>query len=424
MLDMLRSRSPSLIGKGDWDAGLCHVRNLVALMLLLPGSGYTRGEVFNAADGFGVTWETYIHRLAAVAGAPAPVSANAALSRLAAPVLEAYGRLTKRVNRPPVTRQSLRLLGGPNRFSIDKAERCLGYRPVIGFEEAMQELAEHFGTPVAEPTGPWIWVTGAASGLGRHLVGQLLQKNNRVLATDQHLEALEEAAHEERWPAGLVRLAPLDVSVRKQWQELLAKQTADGQSFSHLLNVAGIIRPGNSFDNPARDVGAQVKVNLTGTLNGCDTLLPHFQEQGRGHIINIGSLASYGPVPGVVGYTVSKTAVRAFSNGLAMDLNLAGSPVKVTCVCPDLIATPMMDHQLDYGDHARLVFSGDRPLHVEEVVAVILGRVWQEQPMEVAMPKQRALLTAVMGLNPRIALAGARRLEARGRDNLSRMRGE
>ncbi|NND69147.1 MAG: NAD(P)-dependent oxidoreductase, partial [Halioglobus sp.] len=37
MLDMLRSRSPSLIGKGDWDAGLCHVRNLVALMLLLPG---------------------------------------------------------------------------------------------------------------------------------------------------------------------------------------------------------------------------------------------------------------------------------------------------------------------------------------------------------------------------------------------------
>lgn len=322
-----------------------------------------------------------------------------------------------------MTRQVYRLMGGPNRFSINKAERCLGYRPVFGFEEAMQELASHFGTAARQPKGSWIWITGAASGLGRNLAGQLLHKGYCVLATDQNLEALKTAATHDHWPEQFVRLASLDVSVRKQWQQLFSRCIADGITFSHLLNVAGIIRPGNSFDNPARDVGAQVKINLTGTVNGCDTLLAHLQEQGRGHIINIGSLASYGPVPGVVGYTVSKTAVRAFSNGLAMDLDLAQSPVKVTCVCPDLIATPMMEHQLEYGDHARIVFSGDAPLHVDEVVALILGRVWQEQPMEAAIPRKRALMAAVMGLDPRLALSGARRLEGRGRDNLSRLRG-
>ena len=150
----------------------------------------------------------------------------------------------------------------------------------------------------------------------------------------------------------------------------------------------------------ARDIGAQLKVNLTGTINGCDCLLPHFMQRRTGHIINIASLAGYGPVPGVVGYCVSKTAVRSFSNGLAMDLAVAGSPVKVSCVCPDLIATPMMDQQLNYGEHSRVVFSGNKPLTTEEVGACILGKVWTKKPMELAIPARRAWMGKLMGPAP------------------------
>lgn len=423
MLDMLRQGKPAMIGSGDWDAGLCHVRNLVALMIAIPGSGYTRGDIFTAADGFGVTWNTYLHRLTEAAGIAPPASVNRLLAKYMGWPLETLGRLTGREERPAMTRQLFRLMGGPNRFSTDKARRCLGYTPVCSFEQAMQELADHFGTPPKAPAGPWIWVTGAASGLGRKLVGQLLQKGRCVLATDQDGDALAAAARDDYWPQSRVRLAPLDVSVRKQWQNLFAAQRADGLEFSHLLNVAGIIRPGNSFDNTARDIGIQVKVNLTGTLNGCDTLLPHLAERGAGHIINIGSLASFGPVPGIVGYTVSKSAVRTFSNGLAMDLELAGSPVKVSCVCPDLVATPMLEHQLEYGDHARIVFSGDRVLSAEEVVCAILGPVWDKQPMEYALPASRATISRLMGLHPALSLWGARRLEEKGRRSLQSRRG-
>ncbi len=422
MLEMMRQGRPVMIGSGDWDAGLCHVHNLVALLLAIPGSGCTGGDIFNAADGFGVTWNTYLHRLAEAAGLEPPASVNRTLARCSGWPLEVLGRLAGRVERPAMTRQLYRLMGGPNRFAIDKAKQCLGYRPQFGFEEAMQELAGHFGTTPREPTGPWIWVTGAASGLGRHLVGQLLQKGRCVLATDQDLAALEQSASADCWPARRVQCAALDVGVRKQWQDLLAQQCANGRTFSHLLNVAGIIRPGYSFENTARDVGVQVKVNFTGTLNGCDTLLPHLEQHGSGHIINIGSLASFGPVPGVVGYTVSKSAVRTFSNGLAMDLELAGSPVKVSLVCPDLVATPMLDHQLEYGDHARIVFSGDRVLSIEEVCSAILGHVWNEQPMEFALPAGRALMARFMGMYPRLSLLGAKRLEDKGRRSLDAYR--
>ena len=192
-----------------------------------------------------------------------------------------------------------------------------------------------------------------------------------------------------------------------------------GVKFSHLLNVAGIIRPGYAFENSARETGIQLQVNTMGTINGCDTLLPHFNQQHRGHFINIVSYAGFGPLPGVVGYTVSKTATRTFSNGLAMDLAIANSPIKVSCVCPDLIATPMMDLQVGYEDHSRIVFSGKRPLSTEEVCSVVLGRVWDEQPIEVAIPSLKGWLPRIGGLNPKLGLWVFRRLEDKGRKNLA-----
>jgi nucleoside-diphosphate-sugar epimerase len=424
MVEMLRADAPVLLGTGDWDAGLCHVENLVAILIAAARSDHVRGDIFNAADDYGVTWNTYLHRLAKVAGTAPPKSTPNFVAKWAAAPLEWYGRITGSVERPPITRQAYRLIGGPNRFQIDKAKALLGYQPKVTFEQGMAELATEYGYEQPQDDEPWVWITGSASGLGRYLTGQLLQKGFRVLATDQNLDALEATAAEDGWAQNRGALEKLDVSAHQQWQTLFERYTGQGARFSHLLNVAGIIRPGNSFSNMARDIGLQVKVNLTGTVNGCDCLLPHFSEHNAGHIINIASLAAFGPVPGVVGYCVSKAAVRSFSNGLAMDLAIDGSPVKVSCVCPDLIATPMMDQQINTGDHSRVVFSGNRPLMTEEVGAVILGKVWNEGPMEIALPARRGWMGKIMGMRPQLALWGARRLEDKGRAKLASLRSD
>lgn len=423
MLDMMQQGKPCLLGSGEWDAGLCHVNNLVALLLAAARAQEQTGEIYNAADGFGVTWKTYLERLASVAATPPPKSIPNIVAKLAAPVLETLGHWRKQEERPPVTRQSYRLLGGPNEFCIDKARQQLGYEPMVSFEQAMQELAVHYNH-TTKADADWVWVTGSASGLGRYLTGQLLQKGYRVLATDLTQEGLDNAAKEDGWDLKRVQLEALNVTDLDAWQQLFNTYDKQGVSFSHLLNVAGIIRPGFSFENTAREVGLQIDVNVMGSVNGCDTLLPHFRKQQRGHIINIASYAGFGPVPGVVGYAASKAAIRSFSNGLALDLKMADSPIKVSCVCPDLIATPMLDHQVGFGDHSRLVFSGSRPLTTEEVASVILGEVWEKQPIQVAVPKLKGAFVPLLGLSPSLAAFVYSFMAKRGVKNLEKIRRE
>ena len=142
-LPLLREQKPCLMGSGEWDAGLVHVNNLVSILIAAARSKYTHGEVFIAADGFGITWKAYLNRLAQVAGLPAPKSLPNWLARLLAPILVWLGHLTGRKERPLVTVQFYRLTGGTNEFSTDKSRRLLGYQPQVSFEQAMQELAEH-----------------------------------------------------------------------------------------------------------------------------------------------------------------------------------------------------------------------------------------------------------------------------------------
>lgn len=143
---MMLARKPCLMGSGNWDAGLVHVNNLVALLIAAARSEHHQGDIFLAADGFGVTWNTYLNRLADAAGTPPPKGVPNALARVLAPLLEWLGHRTGRQQRPLITRQSFRLTGGPNQFSTAKARRLLGYNPPVGFDQAMQELADHYAS--------------------------------------------------------------------------------------------------------------------------------------------------------------------------------------------------------------------------------------------------------------------------------------
>ncbi|MEL7937535.1 MULTISPECIES: NAD-dependent epimerase/dehydratase family protein [Pseudomonas] len=153
LVQVLREGAPCLLGSGKWDAGLVHVDNLVEILLACARSEYVHGEVFIAADGFGVTWKTYLEALARAAGTPPPKSLPNWLARFMASALEWWGHLRKQAQRPHLTRQTFRLMGGPNEFATDKARRLLGYRPPVSFEAAMAELAEHFRTQQQAPAG-------------------------------------------------------------------------------------------------------------------------------------------------------------------------------------------------------------------------------------------------------------------------------
>lgn len=239
-----------------------------------------------------------------------------------------------------------------------------------------------------------IVVTGAASGIGFALTQRLLGLGHQVCACDIHTEAMStlSASSSEQ-----LLIRSLDVRDADAWQALIAEVVAHWGGVDMLANVAGVLRDNWAHEAAADDVHWQIDINVKGVMFGCQAVLPHMRAAGRGHIVNIASLAGLSPVPGLSIYSASKFAVRGYTLGIAMELAEQG--IAVTAVCPDAVQTPMLDVQKGR-EQAALTFSGPRALSAEEVVDAIVGPVMDKRPMEIALPAWRGATARAAGMFP------------------------
>ncbi len=135
------------------------------------------------------------------------------------------------------------------------------------------------------------------------------------------------------------------------------------------VNNAGVLRLGPAWENSEEDVRIQVEANLNGVIWGSRAAVEAMRAQaGRPgmHLINIGSMSSLCPAPGLTVYSATKHAVLGFSVALQGDLRLAGIPVAVHCLCPDGAETPMLEQQAA-DDAPAITWTASRILTPEEV---------------------------------------------------------
>ena len=243
-------------------------------------------------------------------------------------------------------------------------------------------------------------VTGAGSGIGRHLTGALSARGHRILATDINLAALEAAAKADHWSPTAVKLGRLDIRQPAQWETTTALAIDTFSRLDVLLNVAGYVKPGHSWELEASEIDKHFDINVKGLIHGTRVVGAHFVAQKSGHIINIGSLASLAPVPGLCLYSASKFAVRGFSLATAQELKPHN--VFVSVVLPDAVQTPMLDLQVDY-EEAALTFSGARALTVQDIEKVLVDEVLPNKPLEVALPFTRGAIARLADLMPGVA---------------------
>lgn len=254
-------------------------------------------------------------------------------------------------------------------------------------------------------------VTGAASGIGRHLVTVLSGRGHRVLATDVNEAALEASRRDLGWSPSSVATRKLDVTSELDWERALDDLEQRFGPAELALNVAGVLKPGYVLGVTAAEVDMHLSVNLKGTVLGTSAAARRMVARGRGHIVNIGSLASLAAVPGLSLYCASKFAVRGFT--LAAATELAERGVAVSLVMPDAVATPMLDLQVDYAE-AAITFSGSTPLTVEEVARVIVDEVLPKRPLEVTLPLGRGLLARAANTAPGLSRVLHPLLEKKG----------
>ena len=239
-------------------------------------------------------------------------------------------------------------------------------------------------------------LTGSASGIGAHMTGVFARRGDTVFATDVDLAALERRAAEGAWGTN-VRLVKLDVREAADWEAALDRAEGEG-GLDVVMNIAGVLKPGWIADLTAADVDFHLDVNVKGAVLGTRAAAARMIARGRGgHIVNIGSLASLAPVPGLSLYAASKFAVRGFTLAAAMEL--ARRDIAVTLVMPDAVQTPMLDLQVDH-EEAAMTFSGPRPLTVEDVERALVDEVLPKRPLEITLPIGRGILARAANTAP------------------------
>lgn len=256
-----------------------------------------------------------------------------------------------------------------------------------------------------------IMVTGGACGIGACIIEQAVQSGHRVIAADMDSESLA-----RRWAdQKAVRRETLDVRLNEQWQALFQRLDSEQLKVDVLINVAGVLRSGRTGELTSENVELTLDVNVKGVIFGTNAAAAHMlAKDRRGHIINIGSLASLCPLPGNAVYATSKFAVRGFSIAAAGDLRPQG--IAVSLVGPGPVKTAMLEQQRGDNNSA-MTFASSRALTPEEVANAVLGPVLRKQPLEYYLPWQDELLGRLSNAVPAFFLRMARRAMARGRAN-------
>lgn len=264
-------------------------------------------------------------------------------------------------------------------------------------------------------------VTGAARGLGRAICHRLADRGLAVVAADIDGDAAAAAAAEIGRGATGVRL---DVRDPAGCREVAADAEAIGR-LAVWVNNAGVSRSERVWDHPDADVELTVATNLLGVVHGCRAAIEVMRSDGGGRILNVASMSSHVPAPGLAVYGATKQGVLAFSIALQAELRDAGVPIEVRSICPDPIDTGMVRAQVD-APEAAILWTGTRILPAGEVAGRAVDLLYGER-LYGSVPRWRAVALRLLGAAPRLTvrmLPLLKRLgERRRRDWLASERG-
>lgn len=216
----------------------------------------------------------------------------------------------------------------------------------------------------ASGTGKVAVVTGASSGIGRETARALAREGFEVWIGARRTDRLRTLAGEIGGHA-----AALDVTDPDSVERFVF---ALPERVHVLVNNAGAALGFDSLEDAMEERWVRMfELNVLGVLRMTRAVLPRIEASGDGHVLNLGSTASFETYPGGGGYTASKHAVRALTRTLRAEV--LGRPVRVTEICPGLVETEFSLVRFG-GDRERAdkVYDGMEPLTAGDVAECVV----------------------------------------------------
>src|SRR5580658_8795476 len=241
-----------------------------------------------------------------------------------------------------------------------------------------------------------VFITGASSGIGAATALAFAAEGARLLLAARRADKLAEVASLALMrSAPAVRTVDLDVRNHAAVQDTVDALPKEWAEIDILVNNAGLSRGLDKlYAGKIEDWDEMIDTNVKGLLYVSRAVVPGMVARGRGHIVNLGSMAGDIAYPNGAVYCGTKAAEHFINDGLREDL--LGTPVRVTSIDPGMVETDFSLVRF-HGDSERAekVYKGVKPLTPEDIADVIVWAVTRPDHVNIA----RVSLTMVQQAN-------------------------
>jgi NAD(P)-dependent dehydrogenase (short-subunit alcohol dehydrogenase family) len=188
-------------------------------------------------------------------------------------------------------------------------------------------------------------ITGGASGIGLAVAEALIAEGMSVVLADIDAPKLRDVEARLSENGASVATMICNTTAEPEVNALIEYALEQFGGVHVMFNNAGIGGVGDAWADPIDLWRRVVDVNLFGVVYGIRAVLPIMAQQGVGHIVNTASMAGLSAAPGIAPYFATKHAVVGLSECLFLELELTGSPVGASVLCPGFVKTDLMNKE-------------------------------------------------------------------------------